>query len=145
MSANSFFHFLLPKSTKFYDDFNRLASHIFNSSELLKKMIETADEQERQTLSKQIIDFEHDCDKISGHLFSELSKTFITPFDREDIYNLASALDDVQDYIYASSQRIVLLMPKHLDKGIHDLSVLLLKSSEELKNAIRMLSLIKCL
>jgi predicted phosphate transport protein (TIGR00153 family) len=51
-------------------------------------------------------DLEHENDKLTHTIFVELGKNFITPFDREDIHSLASALDDIADYIYATAKKL---------------------------------------
>jgi predicted phosphate transport protein (TIGR00153 family) len=57
---------------------------------------------------KEIEDLEHEGDRITHEIFVELSKNFITPFDREDIHALASALDDIADYVHGSANRMYL-------------------------------------
>ena len=51
-------------------------------------------------------DLEHKNDEVTHHIFIELGRNFITPFDREDIHSLASALDDIADYIYSAGKKI---------------------------------------
>jgi uncharacterized protein len=60
----------------------------------------------RAKLIKEIEDMEHVNDDYTHQIFTELGRNFITPFDREDIHYLATALDDIADYIYASAKKI---------------------------------------
>jgi predicted phosphate transport protein (TIGR00153 family) len=70
--------------------------------------LEKAAPEERAAIVQQIHDYEHEGDSIAHKIFAELNATFVTPFDREDIHVLASALDDVMDYIDGSASRFVL-------------------------------------
>jgi uncharacterized protein Yka (UPF0111/DUF47 family) len=63
----------------------------------------------REQILHQIEDLEHKNDDLTHKIFTELSRNFITPFDREDIHYLASAMDDVADYIFASAKKNQLL------------------------------------
>ena len=63
---------------------------------------------EYEVYIKRIKDVEHECDTITHKMTTKLNKSFITPFDREDIYHLSVALDDICDYIDAGSRAIVM-------------------------------------
>ena len=75
-------------------------------SMLLKKMVNEREYEKRAEILRQIEDLEHKNDDLTHKIFTELSRNFITPFDREDIHYLASAMDDVADYIFASAKKI---------------------------------------
>ena len=96
----------LPKEDKYFDQFNRLASNINGSAQLLQKLF--GDFANRVVYADQIKDLEHTCDELTHSIIKQLNQTFITPFDREDIHALASALDDVIDDIEYISRRIIL-------------------------------------
>ena len=66
----------------------------------------------------------------------ELSKNFITPFDREDIHYLATSLDDIADYIYASAKKINFYKVNPNDTGIHKLAELILQGTQETKKVV---------
>ena len=72
---------------------------------LLKEVVSEPDFDKRAALISQVEDQEHVNDDFTHKIFTELGRNFITPFDREDIHYLASALDDIADYIYAISQK----------------------------------------
>jgi uncharacterized protein len=97
---------LLPKEDKYFDQFNRLASNIHGSAQLLQKLFSDFDN--RAAYAEQIKQLEHTCDDITHGIITQLNKTFITPFDREDIHALASQLDDVIDRIEYVSRRVIL-------------------------------------
>ena len=61
-----------------------------------------------ESLSKRIKHVEHECDELTHTITTKLNKSFITPFDREDIYTLSVALDDVCDYIDAAARAVVM-------------------------------------
>jgi uncharacterized protein Yka (UPF0111/DUF47 family) len=69
-------------------------------------VVNEPDFEKRGKLIKQVEDMEHVNDEYTHRIFTELGRNFITPFDREDIHYLATALDDIADYIYASAKKI---------------------------------------
>ncbi|MCB0850259.1 MAG: DUF47 family protein, partial [Bacteroidetes bacterium] len=81
-------------------------------------------------------DLEHRGDEITHEVFKELSTNFITPFDREDIHRLVSAIDDILDYINGSSKRIELYKLKECTSDMVKLSELLQTQTEELMRLI---------
>ena len=97
---------LLPREERYFDLFNRMASHLTSSALLLQKLF--ADFDRRAEYVDQIKQVEHTCDEITHDIVRRLNQTFITPIDREDIHELASALDDIVDYIEYTARRTVL-------------------------------------
>ncbi len=106
MSANSIFQFFVPKDKKFFPLFEKDAANLVMIGETLVKLVKTENVTERSVFIRQIEELEHKGDEITHELFTELSSNFITPFDREDIHRLASAIDDVADHILSASARI---------------------------------------
>ncbi|HXL58111.1 MAG TPA: DUF47 family protein, partial [Chitinophagaceae bacterium] len=96
----------LPKNRIFYDLFEKVAGNVAIMGTKLKHVVEEPDFDKRASLISQLEDLEHDNDELTHRIFTELGRNFITPFDREDIHYLASALDDIADYIYASAKKI---------------------------------------
>ena len=84
----------------------------------LKHVVEEPDFDKRAALISQLEDLEHDNDELTHRVFTELGRNFITPFDREDIHYLASALDDIADYIYASAKKINFYRVNPNDSGL---------------------------
>ena len=97
---------LLPREERYFDLFNRMASHLTSSALLLQQLF--ADFDRRAEYVDQIKQVEHTCDEITHDIVRRLNQTFITPIDREDIHALASALDDIVDYIEYTARRTVL-------------------------------------
>jgi uncharacterized protein len=86
---------LRPTDTSFYDLFTVSAQHIVTGAELLAEMIsEGAD---REDVARRMREAEHVCDENTHAIVRRVNSSFVTPFDREDIYSLAGCLDDVMD------------------------------------------------
>src|SRR5213595_1720662 len=96
----------LPREEGFFDLFAKQAANIHVGAEALLKMLSHYTGVPEQVQIVKAI--EHEGDELTHALFTKLNQTFITPFDREDIYELCSRLDDVIDLIDAASSRFVL-------------------------------------
>jgi len=106
MNLDKIFGFLLPKDRKFFPLFNEAADNLVLASELLIKLIRENDFIKGEDYIRMIKEAEHKGDDITRNLLDELNGTFITPFDREDIHQLISTMDDIIDYIHTASTRI---------------------------------------
>jgi predicted phosphate transport protein (TIGR00153 family) len=84
-----------PVDASFYDLFSESASHLVVGAQLLAEML--GDNDDREGIAKRMRDAEHAADETTHAIIKRVNSTFVTPFDREDIYALASALDDVMD------------------------------------------------
>jgi len=136
MDLSKIFQVLVPKDAKFYPMFESSAENIIKAAVLLNNLMIVDEIAKRELIIKQIKDIENIGDDITHNIFEELNKTFITPFDREDINKLASSLDDVLDYINSSAQKIELYKPRELPDEFAAMSELILRASRELYNAI---------
>jgi predicted phosphate transport protein (TIGR00153 family) len=90
---------LRPNDDSFYEFFVRAARNLVTGTELLSELALPG--VDVQSVSERLVDIEHDSDAITHELYKKINSTFITPFDREDIYNLGSLLDDVMDHLEA--------------------------------------------
>jgi predicted phosphate transport protein (TIGR00153 family) len=106
MGFNSILKIFLPKDRIFYQLFESVAEELVKMGDKLKEIVNEPSFELRAKLIKEVEDMEHVNDELTHRIFTELGKNFITPFDREDIHSLASALDDIADYIYASAKKI---------------------------------------
>ena len=106
MALNSILKIFLPKDRVFFDLFESVAGNVALIATKLKEMVSETDFDKRANILAQIEDLEHVNDDLTHRIFTELGRNFITPFDREDIHYLASALDDIADYVYASAKKI---------------------------------------
>lgn len=110
MKISRFFQILVPKDKLFYPFFTELANIIKSASECLYKLIETYPENSIKLIAE-IKDLEFKADAVNHQVMSYLGKTFITPFDREDVQKLAHELDDVIDFMNSAGQKILLYKP----------------------------------
>ena len=86
-----------PADTTFYDLFAQAATHLVNGAALLAEML--GDGNDREGIAQRMRDAEHAADETTHAIVRRVNSTFVTPFDREDIYALASGLDDVMDFM----------------------------------------------
>ena len=98
---------LTPQETSFYDLFTQSAANLVVGCDLIGKLV-VASIEERAAIGAAIRDCEHAGDDLTHRIYRQLNSTFVTPFDREDIYRLASKLDDVMDYMEAAADLVVL-------------------------------------
>jgi hypothetical protein len=92
---------LIPREEKFFTDFQALADELKHGARLLEEML--APERPAWDKADEIKEAEHKCDQLTHEIIQRLNRTFVTPLDREDIFNLARSLDDVMDAIDAVS------------------------------------------
>jgi predicted phosphate transport protein (TIGR00153 family) len=90
-------HFFAPKEREFFDLFEEAGDNIVRASELLERMLEHWPD--HAELAREVVICEQEGDRITHDIIQRLNQTFVTPIDREDIHELASALDDIVDYI----------------------------------------------
>src|SRR5882757_7704689 len=136
MGFNSILKIFLPKDRVFFLLFENVAEELVKMGEKHKEVVKETDYDERAKLIKEVEDMEHVNDDYTHQIFTELGKNFITPFDREDIHYLASALDDIADYIYASAKKINFYRVNPNDTGIQKMADLIEQASEQIKNAV---------
>lgn len=115
---NSILKIFLPKDRVFFQLFENVVGVLVKMGEKLKEVVNEPDFDERAKLIKEIEDMEHINDDYTHQIFTELGKNFITPFDREDIHYLATALDDIADYIQATAKKINFYKINPNDTGI---------------------------
>src|SRR6187551_3727852 len=97
---------LVPQRREFYALYNRAASNAVEIARLLLRMLETFPN-DRDTLTREIKDAEHEGDRLTHEVVDLLNRTFVTPFDRDDMYRLAGALDDICDHLDETAGYIV--------------------------------------
>ncbi|MEV4517294.1 DUF47 family protein [Dactylosporangium sp. NPDC049525] len=90
---------LRPSDDSFYEFFTRAAMNLVIGTELLSELALPG--VDVQSVSERLVEVEHDSDAITHQLYKKINSSFITPFDREDIYRLGSLLDDVMDHLEA--------------------------------------------
>ncbi|MGD0694279.1 MAG: DUF47 family protein [Terriglobia bacterium] len=129
---------LIPKDEKFFDLFHEQAENIHRAAQMLVDLFDNFRDVERTVSEIKFI--EHKGDQITHSLMMKLNKTFITPFDREDIHALGSALDDVLDLVDAAASRITIYKVKQITPGAQQLSKVILHGTEIIVKAIAQLN-----
>src|SRR6187431_2435866 len=133
---NSIMQIFVPKNKVFYDLFEKVATNSALMGNKLRALVSEPDFDKRTAIINQIEDLEHENDNLTHNIFTELGRNFITPFDREDIHYLATSLDDIADYIYASAKKINFYKVNPNDLGIQKLAEVIQMSSGEVKKAV---------
>jgi predicted phosphate transport protein (TIGR00153 family) len=128
---------LLPKDTVFYDLFEGLAQHVVNSAEHLQQLVRQFPDIAGPL--QHIREEEHAADQLAHNALDRLDRTFITPFDREDIHTLIGELDDIIDSIDALAKRIPLFHVKRMEEGFVKQAQLLVESTTVLRDAVQRL------
>ncbi len=137
MSAfNTIMKIFLPKDRVFYNLFEEVAVTVEQMSQMLKQLVNEPQFEEREKLISQIEDLEHKNDELTHRIFTELSRNFITPFDREDIHYLATALDDIADYIFASAKKINFYRVDPMEGNFRKMAELINMGAVNVKSAI---------
>ena len=126
----------MPKDRVFYTLFEQVADTMGKMGKVLKEVVKEPDFDKRAGLIAQIEDLEHVNDDLTHHIFTELGRNFITPFDREDIHYLATSLDDVCDYIFATAKKINFYKVNPNDQGIQKMADLIEQGSEQIRLAV---------
>jgi predicted phosphate transport protein (TIGR00153 family) len=125
---------LVPRDTRFFDMFAEMASNLGEGARLLKQMLDDFQDIEARVL--QLKDIEHRGDDMTHNILTKLNQTFITPFDREDIYRLASSLDDVLDFVYAAGVRLTMYKITSAPVAASKLAEIVVKQSDQLTDAL---------
>lgn len=120
---------LTPQENSFYDLFAKSAANLIDGSRELTAILGTP-AAERETVAKRMREIEHNADEATHEIIRKVNSSFITPFDREDIHGLASALDDCMDLMDATVDLIVLYRIGELPPGISDQVEVLARMSE---------------
>lgn len=140
---NTFFSRFTPREPKFFPLLKGIVTIIKSASELMLEFVEKGNAENAAEYYRKIKEEERKGDAISNKIFDELNSTFITPFDREDIHNLASKLDDVTDYINSAAKRIYLYNPKEIPVEAKDLVLLIMEAAVLIEKAVDELDVLK--
>ena len=130
---------LLPREDVYFDLFTQMAGKIQEASAVLVEMLDASDP-DLNSYRKKIKDIEHGCDQLTHQITNKLNKSFITPFDREDIYTLAVALDDICDYIDAGVRAVVMYGITEQNQHSRQLARIINDLGAEIRAAVSVLS-----
>lgn len=128
---------LIPREEKFFDLFEQQGTNIVAAARVLEELV--LDYSNAKAKAEQVKELEHAGDSLTHELVKRLNTTFITPIDREDIYALASRLDDVLDLIDAVADRLLLYRISKPTAGCVDFAKVIVKTAEATDRAVRCL------
>ena len=129
---------LLPREDEYFTLFSQMTAKIQEASNALVELVH-GDPANFEIVSKKIKDAEHGCDAITHEITTKLNKSFITPFDREDIFALSVSLDDVIDYIDAAARAILMYDIKEISNHAKHLAKVIQTLTIEINSAVSML------
>jgi predicted phosphate transport protein (TIGR00153 family) len=127
---------LLPKNFEFYDCFDRAVSNAVRGSEMLLESAKATNGR-RQEFVSQIMEAEHEGDRLTHETLDRLEQTYITPIDREDIHSLITRIDDVVDMIDAVAQRMLFYKIDSVRQEFIDQCSVLVKASRLMADAVQ--------
>lgn len=125
---------LIPRDVKFFHMFAEMARNLGDGARLLKQTLDTFQDVDKRVQELKAI--EHRGDEMTHNILTKLNQTFITPFDREDIYRLASSLDDVLDFIYAAGVRLIMYKIKAAPEAASRLADIIVRQCDQLLPAV---------
>lgn len=137
MNLNKVLNLFAPKDKVFYSLFAKDAENLLLAAKTLKELFTIAGNGRREELITEVERLEHVGDDITHEIFTQLSVNFITPFDREDIHGLASAMDDVVDYIQAAAMRLNLTNIDQISEPMAELANLIEQSALQVHLAVQ--------
>jgi predicted phosphate transport protein (TIGR00153 family) len=123
-----------PREREFFDLFEEAGSNIVRAAELLERMLDHWPD--HAELARDVVVCEQEGDRITHDIIQRLNSTFVTPIDREDIYALASALDDIVDYIEEVADFLGLYRIEAPMEQAQKLARILLEASRHVAQAI---------
>ncbi|MDQ3275759.1 MAG: DUF47 family protein [Actinomycetota bacterium] len=119
---------LRPADTSFYDLFARSADHLVSGAALLAEML--GEDNEHGAIAASMREAEHQADETTHEIVRRVNSTFVTPFDREDIYRLAASLDDVMDFMEEAVDLVLLYEVEELPPGVAEQVEVLQQAAE---------------
>jgi hypothetical protein len=128
----------LPKEDQYFSMFSQMTSYIHDAARLLVEMFK-GDGRDYNSYEQQIKTVEHACDELTHSISTSLNKSFITPFDREDIYLLSSALDDIVDLIDDAARAMYMYDVRAASAHARHFADVILSMSVQLHEVVKML------
>lgn len=128
----------LPKEDEYFSLFSQMAGKTLEAATILQEMV-SSDGSDLTSYTRRIKAVEHACDQLTHAISTKLNRSFITPFDREDIYTLSVALDDICDYIDAGARAVVMYDITEFNDHSKQLARIIRDLSLEIEKAVGML------
>lgn len=136
MGLGNLLKIFTPKDRVFYSLFEEVMGNLKQMSEVLMQALNESNRPERDRLLRMLDDLEHKNDEVTHTIFIELGRNFITPFDREDIHTLATALDDIADYTWGTAKRILNYQVDEVDDVMREFAVIIDKCIDMLHTGV---------
>ena len=124
----------IPREEKFFGLFEESAQNVVKAAQELKTMVDTWEDVEERVGT--ITELEHQGDTITHQIMAQLNRTFVTPFDREDIALLAHSLDDVIDFIHAAADAMLIYKVNHSSQRAKELADIIVQGATEIERAM---------
>ena len=131
MKLDDILQIFVVKEKKFYPLFVKSAENIKIAAEHLVTLTEEEDFDHRDSLSKRIKEYENAEDDVTNNIIEELLNSYVTPFDRDDVHDLALALDTVMDLIRDSAKKIAIYQPKGVEPKLVEMAQMLVKAGDK--------------
>src|SRR5712664_4978556 len=122
---------LLPKEEQYFALFIQMTVYISDAARELKEMLADKNH-DYQVYAQRIKGLEHACDDLTHSISTRLNKSFITPFDREDIYTMSAALDDIVDLIDDAARAIIDFDVQEIKSYAREFEVVIERMAEQL-------------
>jgi len=124
----------IPREEKFFDLFQASAQNVVEAAHRLKEMVDSWEHVEGSV--DEITELEHKGDIITHDIMARLNRTFVTPFDREDIVQLAHSLDDIIDFIHAAADSMLLYKVSRPGPRAKELAGIIVQAAEEVEKVM---------
>jgi len=124
----------IPREEKFFELFEESAHNAVKTAHSLKNLLDTW--QNVEIMISEITELEHEGDRITHQIMKELNRTFVTPFDREDIASLAHSLDDVTDFIHAAADAMLIYKVDQPTQRAKELAETIVQAAAEIERAV---------
>jgi predicted phosphate transport protein (TIGR00153 family) len=124
----------IPREEKFFGLFEDGARNMVKAAQQLKQLVDNWEDVEAGV--NEITKLEHEGDKITHQIMEQLHRTFVTPFDREDIALLAHSLDDVTDFIHAASDAMLIYKIDRPSQRAKELADIIVQAADEVERAL---------
>src|SRR6476659_9192921 len=126
---------LLPREEQYFDLFSQMTLYISSAARELKEMLADKN-RDYAEYARRIKGLEHACDELTHTISTKLNKSFITPFDREDIYTMSTALDDIVDLIDDAARAIIIFDVHEITSYARDFASVIERMAEQLKEIV---------
>jgi predicted phosphate transport protein (TIGR00153 family) len=124
----------IPREERFFDLFQESAQNMVKAAHSLKEMINNWEHVEGRVA--EITELEHKGDTITHEIMSRSHRSFVTPFDREDIVDLAHSLDDVTDFIHSAADAMLLYKVERPGERAKELADIIVQAAEEVEKVL---------